>query len=90
MVILIGQNGYLLPQFLFLSLLSEFPTVQSGIMNLNSSWLYMSEILTPQWMSYGVFVSWVFTIAINVSTPYMIKYIPRVMYLIFAIFMFLV
>ncbi|MGL5385959.1 MAG: sugar porter family MFS transporter [Serratia sp. (in: enterobacteria)] len=50
-------------------------------------WTYISEILPSQWMGYGAASSWVFTIIISLTTPYMLSGIGRWTFLIFLVFM---
>jgi len=50
-------------------------------------WVYMSEILPTVWMGYGVAVSWVFTIAVSLSTPYFFNGISYWTYFLYFIFM---
>ena len=50
-------------------------------------WTYISEILPSQWMGYGAAASWIFTIIISLTTPYMLSGIGRWTFLIFLIFM---
>jgi len=50
-------------------------------------WLYMSEILPTVWMGYGVASSWVFTILVGLSVPYLFAGIGYWTYLLFVIFM---
>lgn len=51
------------------------------------TWVYMSEILLPEWMGYGVGVSWAFTILVGVTTPYFFAGIGRWTYFLYFLFM---
>ena len=57
---------------------------------LDFSWVYIAEVLPPEWMSYGVASSWLFTILVTISTPYFLNWISRFTFALYAGFMILV